>query len=76
MASKIQFQPSWRNTPPKPGSFRSIFKYGDPNGFKHPNARLFEELKKTFGLTDADFWEQETTGDELVEVKWQCKITT
>ena len=68
MTNKNQFTPQWRNTPPNPGSFRSIFKYGDPKGFKHPNARLYEELKKTFALSDADFRKKETTGDEIVEL--------
>ncbi|MDX1285648.1 MAG: FAD-binding oxidoreductase, partial [Draconibacterium sp.] len=69
MKDKNQFQPEWRATPPKPNSFRSIFKYGDPNAFKHPNSRFFEELKNTFGLTNDDFKTKETTGDEEVRIK-------
>jgi len=75
MSEKKQFQPDWRNKPPKPDSFRSIFKYGDPKGFKHPNARLFEELKETFGLTDEDFRKKETTGDELVEIQSESSFS-
>jgi alkyldihydroxyacetonephosphate synthase len=75
MTNKNTFQPDWRNTAPKPKSFRSIFKYGDPEGFKHPNQRLLEELKSTFGLTDTDFGKKETTGDEPVDLNIPSKIS-
>ena len=75
MTEKNTFQPDWRNTPPQPKSFRSIFKYGDPKGFKHPNQRLLEELKSTFDLTNDDFREKETTGDETVDLHVPSKIT-
>ena len=75
MTDKNTFQPEWRNTSPENKSFRSIFKYGDPEGFKHPNKRLLEELKHTFGLTDDDFIKKETTGDDPVELNIPSKIT-
>lgn len=75
MTDKNTFQPDWRSTPPQPKSFRSIFKYGDPKGFKHPNQRLLEELKSTFGLTNDDFKNKETTGDEMVDLQIPSKIT-
>ena len=67
MPKKKLFIPDWTTKAPPPGSFRSIFKYGDPEGFKNPNDRLFEELKKAFNLTDDDFRKKETTGEEPVE---------
>lgn len=75
MTDKNEFNPKWRETEPKQGSFRSIFKYGDPGGFKHPNHRLLEELKNTFNLTDEDFRKKETTGDELVDLKIDSNLT-
>jgi len=75
MKNKNTFQPDWRNTPPKSNSFRSIFKYGDPEGFKHPNRRLLEELKNIFGLTNDNFKKKETTGDELVDLRVPSRIT-
>jgi len=67
MADKTNFQPEWINEAPLEGSYRSIFKYGDPRGFKHPNARLFDEIKRVFKLTDKDFKTKESTGNEMVE---------
>jgi len=63
---KTTFEPEWRTTPPEPGSWRSIFKWGAPDGFKHPNAKLYALLKETFGLTDDSFNAPVDTGDELV----------
>lgn len=60
------FTPNWINKAPVPGSYRSIFKYGKPEGFKHPNQMLYKELKQHFHLTDDDFKEKHSTGNELV----------
>ncbi|NQU87349.1 MAG: FAD-binding oxidoreductase, partial [Mariniphaga sp.] len=68
MPKQKTFIPDWTEKAPLDGSYRSIFKYGDPLGFKHPNSRLFEELKKTFNLTDENFRKKETTGDETVNI--------
>jgi alkyldihydroxyacetonephosphate synthase len=54
MASK-EFLPDWCEREAPAHSFRSLFKYGDPRGFKHPNAGMFHLLKNTFGMTDDDF---------------------
>ena len=63
------FEPKWRDTPPKKGSWRSIFKWGDPKGFKHPNPKLYALLKETFDLSDADFKTPRLVGDEPVQTK-------
>lgn len=67
--NNTNFQPEWINDAPEKASFRSIFKYGDPNGFKHPSERLYKELKKTFNLTDDDFKEKVSTGNQKIEIK-------
>ncbi|MDJ0722312.1 MAG: FAD-binding oxidoreductase [Desulfobacterales bacterium] len=55
MKAKKPFQPDWSEEPPAPGSYRSIFKYGDPSGFKHPSGKWYAMLKEEFGLNDRDF---------------------
>jgi alkyldihydroxyacetonephosphate synthase len=62
------FKPDWRETAPLPGSYRSIFKWGDPMGFKHPNEKLYREMKELFGLTDDDFKKRLREGDETVKL--------
>ncbi|MGE4519608.1 MAG: FAD-binding oxidoreductase [Desulfobacteraceae bacterium] len=53
--NKKSFEPQWINAAPKEKSFRSIFKWGNPGEFKHPNKRLYSLLKNTFDLKDNDF---------------------
>ncbi len=42
--------PRWIETPPPPGSYRAIFKWGDPHTFKHPNAGLIRLLQERLGV--------------------------
>ena len=49
------FTPPWREAAPPPGSWRALFKWGDPHQFKHPGPRLYRMLKAAFGLGDDDF---------------------
>lgn len=60
------FLPDWTDTPAPAGTYRSIFKWGAPDGFKHPNRRLYEMLKTEFRLSDADFKEKRFEGLEKV----------
>jgi len=55
MSKKNQFTPNWMEEAPEPGSYRSLFKWGDPQGFKHPNRGLYHLMKETFSMSDADF---------------------
>jgi len=66
MSDKTCFQPKWTNEIPKPGTYRSIFKWGAPDGFKHPNDRLYRMIKETFGMTDSQFRERRSDGDQEV----------
>lgn len=66
---KNNFEPAWREAPPVEKSFRSIFKWGAPEAYKHPNVKLFKEIKEQFHLTDDDFRTVKTTGDETVNFK-------
>ncbi|MDD5493223.1 MAG: FAD-binding oxidoreductase [Dehalococcoidia bacterium] len=55
MAKKQEFNPQWCEQVAPPRSFRSLFKYGDPAGFKHPNTGMYRLLKDIFSMTDDDF---------------------
>jgi alkyldihydroxyacetonephosphate synthase len=69
------FQPDWTETAPAEKSYRSIFKWGSPDGFKHPNQKLFKELKETFGLTDEHFKTKQPEGNETVSFRKAIKLT-
>jgi len=74
MTNKNIFQPNWIHTEPIKNSFRSIFKYGAPNGFKHPNIRLFQEIKQVFNLSDLDFEKPYSTGNEIVNFQKKSNL--
>lgn len=65
--SKTEFYPAWCEEEAPSGSYRSLFKYGDPRRFKHPNRGLYKLIKDVFGMTDADF-QKPTLGMEQVSV--------
>ena len=54
--------PPWIHAAPPAGSWRSLFKWGAPDVFKHPNARLYALMKETFGMADGDFVTPRDTG--------------
>ncbi len=62
MTKNSQFKPNWIEQAPPPDSYRSLFKWGDPHGFKHPNRGMFKLMKETFGMSDADFVQPHWTG--------------
>lgn len=53
--SRKKFAPKWSEQAPPKGSWRSVFKYGDPHGFKHPSRAWYEMIKRDFSMTDDDF---------------------
>ncbi len=70
-----EFYPDWVNEPPNRGSYRSIFKWGAPDRFKHPNRRLYRMLKERFHLTDAHFQEKRNLGNEQVRLNQPIKLS-
>ena len=56
------FIPDWTEEAPPAGSYRSIFKWGAPNGFKHPSNAWYEMMKREFHLIDADFFKKQEEG--------------
>ncbi len=55
MTDTTGFYPNWYEEEAPQKSYRSLFKYGDPGGFKHPNRGLYELIKEVFVMTDEDF---------------------
>ena len=55
MANKQSFIPDWYEGATPPGTFRALFRWHDPNVFKHPNRGFYTLLRDTFELSDADF---------------------
>jgi len=52
MAKEQKFVPAWYEEPVPTGTWRSIFKWGDPAAYKHPNSGLTKLIMDRFGLTE------------------------
>ncbi len=62
-------RPDWSETPPPKKSYRSIFKYGDPRKFKHPNHQWVTMLRDELGMKDQDFRSKSHEGRNPVDLK-------
>jgi alkyldihydroxyacetonephosphate synthase len=60
--------PHWIDQPAAADSYRSLFKWGDPKGFRHPNRGMYALVKEAFGMTDADFETPQRTGMEKFDL--------
>lgn len=49
------FEPKWVKEAAAPDSYRSIFRWGDPEFIKYPKESLYKMMKEIFVLTDEDF---------------------
>ncbi len=55
MAKQDDFKPNWYEGETPIGTYRSLFKWNDINGFKHPNNGFYRLLRDTFAMRDEDF---------------------
>ncbi len=63
---KSRFVPKWTEEAPPRGSYRSVFKYGDPHTYKHPGMKWYEMIKEEFSMTDEDFLTKKGEGLENI----------
>jgi len=49
------FEPAWIKEAAPSRSYRSIFRWGDPDFVKYPKEALYKMMKETFKMTDDDF---------------------
>jgi alkyldihydroxyacetonephosphate synthase len=54
-------KPAWIEDPPAAGSYRALFKWGDPARVKHPDQRLVRLLQGQLGLSEAE-WRRPAAG--------------
>ena len=64
------FEPKWVLTPAPANSYRSIFRWGDPNFFKYPKESLYKYVKKRCNLSDKQFFDySDDIGMDAVHLK-------
>jgi len=64
MSKSQRFQPPWLTQVASPRSYRSLYKWGEADGFKHPNSGMYQMIKDVFDLSDDDFQAPINTGLE------------
>ena len=67
MTKVKKFVPNWFNESTPPGTYRSLFKWGDPAGFKHPNSGLVRLIMERFHLVESDLQTPQQLGLEMVQ---------
>ena len=55
------FEPKWVKEAAPKDSYRSVFRWGDPEFVKYPKESLYKMMKEKFRMTDEDF--KSYTGD-------------
>lgn len=75
MSKSKKFVPDWYHEKAPERSYRSILKWGDPEAFKAPNAKLYELMKETFHMTDDDFKQKQEMGLEEVDYDIPCRLS-
>lgn len=74
MSDDKSFIPEWVDTASKEGTYRSIFKWGAPDKFEHPNNSFINIIKDLLGLSDADIFEKRNTGNAKVKYGIPSKL--
>ncbi len=70
------FEPKWYLETPPARSYRSIFKWGDPNFNKVPKENLYKLMKEIFKLDDESFKNyDEPLGLEEVKLDKPCALS-
>lgn len=68
------FEPSWVKTAAPADSWRSIFRWGDPEFVKYPKESLYKMMKEKFKMTDEDFKQYDgSIGMEKVQLE-NCPV--
>lgn len=75
MKSK-KFIPNWFYQTTPDGTYRSLYKWGDPAGFKHPNSGLVRLMMETFNLNENDLLTPRNLGLEKIEGERPISLTS
>lgn len=69
MPKKSKCIPAWYEKPVPDGTYRSLFKWGDPAQFKHPNSGLVRLILDTFNMSCTDMLVPEDLALDKVEIE-------
>lgn len=67
--SNMLLKANWFEGDVPVSSYRSLFKWGNLNTYKHPNRRLTQHIKNVFNLKDTDFDKPQNLGLESLDIE-------
>lgn len=69
------FEPEWVKDAAPKDSYRSIFRWGDPDFVKYPKESLYKLMKEKFNMTDEDFRQYDgDIGMDAVKLDMPCTL--
>jgi alkyldihydroxyacetonephosphate synthase len=74
MKKKQAVQVPWIERAAAPNSYRSLFKWGDPDGYKHPNRGMLALLTEVFNLNAHDLAQPQNSGFETFDQEIPCQM--
>lgn len=70
-----EFEPKWVKEAAPGDSYRSIFRWGDPEFVKYPKESLYKMMKEIFNMTDEDFKQYDgDIGMDPVKLDAPCNL--
>lgn len=70
-----EFEPKWVKEAAPKDSYRSIFRWGDPDFVKYPKESLYKMMKEKFNMSDEDFRQYDgSIGTDKVELNAPCNL--
>ena len=70
-----EFEPKWVKEAAPGDSYRSIFRWGDPEFVKYPKESLYKMMKEIFNMTDEDFKQYDgNIGMDPVKLDAPCNL--
>jgi alkyldihydroxyacetonephosphate synthase len=69
MSKKAKCIPTWYEKPTPEGTYRSLFKWGDPAEYKHPNSGLVRLVLDTFDMKCTDLLVPDDLALDKVEIE-------
>ncbi len=62
------YKPVWRTSVNERNSYRTLFRWGNPNYRSEPSEEFYEFIKERLCLTNEDFMLQSKVGDNLITI--------
>ncbi len=69
------YKPEWRTSVNERNSYRTLFRWGNPNHLSEPTEQFYQFVKERLCLTNEDFMLQTNEGDNLINLDIPCKLS-